>query len=574
MKLRDYQQEAVDAVFAYWERAPSTPTRPASPLIVMPTGSGKSAVLGELTRRLVQDFGARVAIATHRAELIDQDARAVRSVWPGAPLGIYSAGLGIRRVEAITVCGIQSIRQRPEILGHVDVLIVDEAHLISLEDGTSYQKVIAALREKNADLRCVGLTATPYRLGQGYLTEGPEALFTSIAYTADVCRLIAAGWLATVITGSPSAQIDTGDVAIRGGEFAARDLELASDVDAINGKVADDVADALVKGRTSAMVFGTSVAHAHRLRNELRIRGLSSEVITGETTREQRNEIIGRFKRRELATLSSCDVLTTGFDAPPVDVIALVRPTMSPSLYVQMVGRGMRMADGKSDCLLLDYGGNIARHGPIDDVRVKPKGRGNGEAPTRVCPVCAAECATASRVCDHCGYEWPAPVKKANDKASSLPALSQPWPVVPPTRHEVGRVEWFAHQKRGDDTAPQTLRIDYYPPGGDDGLSYVGKIASEWVCLDHDEGSFPWRKAQQWWAQHTAGRAAESVEDALMLLDAGYLRPVRAITTSNDGKWLRVDSIEHGEAREAGEDDDAEPVAAVEDAEGEDDLPW
>lgn len=576
MKLRDYQQEAVDAVFSYWDRAPSTPQRPASPLIVMPTGSGKSPTLGELTRRLVQDYSARVVIATHRAELIVQDARAVRSVWPQAPIGVYSAGLGARDVGEITICGVQSIVRRPEILGTRDVMIIDEAHLISPDDGTSYQRVIGHLREVNPDMRCVGFTATPYRLGQGYLTEGDDALFTSIAYDVDVKRLIRDGWLSPVVTGYATAQIDLSEVGIRMGEFAAKDLEMASDVDSINGKVADDVEKALAGGRTSAMIFGTSVAHAKRLRNEVQMRGLSCAVITGETPRDERDEIIGRFKSRSLQVLSSCDVLTTGFDAPVVDVLAIVRPTISPSLFVQMVGRGMRLADGKSDCLLLDYGGNIARHGPIDDIKVKPKGKGDGKAPTKVCPQCAATCAASSSVCDHCGYRWPAPERKANDKASNLPALSIPKTEEPPTRYDVGAVEWHLHRKMGDDAAPPTLRIDYYPV--DDGFGLMRKIASEWLCFDHDPGGFAWRKAQQWWADHTTAREPTSVDDAIALLDSGYLRPVVAIETKKDGKWLRVVGWTHGEARQPGDDDpDAAAPQATTDLTQDtemDDLPW
>lgn len=584
MKLRDYQQEAVDAVFSYWERAPSTPERPASPLVVMPTGSGKSPTLGETCRRLVQDFGARVAVITHRAELIVQDARAIRAIWPMAPVGVYSAGLGRKETDQITVCGVQSIVRAIFRLGHIDVVIIDEAHLLSPEDATSYQRVIDKLREVNPDLRVLGYTATPYRLGQGYLTEGDDAIFTAVAYSVDVKRLIRDGWLAPIVTGYVREQIDLGDVAIRAGEFAARDLELACDVDKINGIVADDVADAIKRGRTSAMIFGTSVAHAKRLRNELQIRGLACEVITGETERAQRDEIIGRFKARELACLSSCDVLTTGFDAPVVDVLSLVRPTMSPSLYVQMVGRGMRLAEGKTDCLLLDYGGNIARHGPIDDVRVKPKSKaGDGKAPTKVCPQCLAQQSAAARVCDHCGYEWPAPERKANDKASNLPALSleikPAKPPDPPERHDVGRVEWHKHTKHSDPEATPTLRIDYYPLGGP--LSLGRKLASEWVCVQHDEGGFAWRKAMGWWTEHVGCRIPDDVDDAIALLDAGHMRPVVAIETQKDGKWDRVVAIHHGEAREPGADDDDEstpvapkPLTVEADGFGEDDLPW
>lgn len=556
MKLRDYQQEAVDAVFSYWERAPSTPERPASPLIVMPTGSGKSPTLGETTRRLVQDFGCRVLIATHRAELITQDAKAVRSIWPMAPVGIYSAGLNRKEIDQITICGVQSMVRGVSKLGHIDVVIIDEAHLLSPEDATSYQRMIADLRATNPDMRVLGYTATPYRLGQGYLTEGENALFTAVAYDVDVKRLIRDGWLSPVVTGYVREQINLTDVAIRAGEFAAKDLEMACDVDKINGIVADDVKGALDGGRTSAMVFGTSVAHAKRLRNEMQMRGVSCDVITGETERGVRDEIIGRFKARALSCLASCDVLTTGFDAPVVDVLALVRPTMSPSLYVQMVGRGMRLADGKTDCLLLDYGGNIARHGPIDDVRVKPKGKKNdGESPTKTCPKCMAVQAPATRVCGHCGYEWPAPERKANDKASNLPALSlevKP-PPPPPVRHDVGRVEWAKHHKIGDDTAPPTLRIDYYPDGNVMGLGR--KIASEWVCVEHEVGGFAWRKAMRWWEEHVGCRAPENVDDAIALLDDGHMRPVVAIETTKDGKWDRVVAIHHGERKEPGDDD-------------------
>jgi DNA repair protein RadD len=547
MKLRNYQQAAVDSVFSYWDRAPSTSSRPASPLIVMPTGSGKSPTLGEIVRRLVADYGCRVVIATHRSELIVQDTKAVRLIYPDADVGIVSAGLGRREYgHAITIGGIQSLAGKPAMMGHVDVMIVDEAHLISTASGTQYHATIAALRAINADMRLVGLTATPYRLGQGYLTEGDDALFTSVAYQTDVGGLIRDGWLAHVRTGFATATINLDSVGVRAGEYASNDLELASDVDKINEAVAADVKRALDAGRTSALVFGTSVAHAKRLRNALQVIGVSSETITGDTPREERDALIGLFKARSLRCITSCDVLTTGFDAPVVDVLALVRPTMSPSLYVQMVGRGMRIADGKADCLLLDYGGNIARHGPVDDVKVKPKTSGDGDAPVKICPQCMACCAASARSCDHCGFEFPAVIRKANQVASTLPALSLDLPPkapkMPPKRLYVGSVEWARHEKRGDDTARPTLRIDYYPPGN----LALKKVASEWVCIEHEEGGFAWRKAQQWWEDHVGTPFPKDVNDAVELLDLGYMKPVVAIEIEKDGKYDRVVKIHHG----------------------------
>ena len=574
MKLRDYQREAVDAVFAYWETAPSTPEKPASPLVVMPTGSGKSPTLGEIVRVLVE-CGARVVIATHRSELIVQDAKAVRSVYPGCDLGIVSAGLSRSEYgHAITVGGVQTMARKVSRLGRVDVLIIDEAHLISTKTTTQYHAMITALRKVNPDMRLVGLTATPYRLGQGYLTEGEDALFTSVCYSTDIVKLIKDGWLSHITTGAATASIDLKGVSVRAGEYSSNDLELASDVDKINDAVAADVKKALDAGRTSALVFGTSVAHAARLRNALQMAGVSTETITGATSREQRDSVIAAFKARKLSCITSCDVLTTGFDAPVVDVLALVRATMSPSLYVQMVGRGMRIAEGKKDCLLLDYAGNIARHGPIDAVRVKPKSDGGGDAPVKLCPKCMAMCAASARECLHCGFEFPAPTRKANDRPSSLPALSidmpEPPPKQPPKRHDVGRVEWARHQKYGDDTAKPTLRIDYFPPGA----LAVRKIVSEWVCLEHEEGGFAWRNALKWWDRNVGTDLPTTIDDAITVLDAGYLKPIVAVVTEKQGKWDRVVEVIHGDTRQPGEDDDEPATAPTPTSEEMDEIPW
>jgi DNA repair protein RadD len=544
MQLRDYQQEAVDAVFAYWDRAPSTPERPASPLVVMPTGSGKSPTLGETVRRLVQEYGARVLVATHRAELITQDAKAIRSIWPQAPISIYSASLGRKELGTdIVAAGVQSIVRAAARLGRIDVMIVDEAHLVPPTESDQYGKLIAELRKVNPDMRLIGYTATPYRLGQGMLTQGEGAMFTSICYDVPIRRLIDAGYLSTVVAGGVSARIDTDGVKVTAGEYNLGQLGLVSDTDKVNAAVADDVKRELNAGRTSAIVFAVNVEHAARLRNELQMRGVSCEVITGDTPRERRDEIIGRFKRRELQAISSCEVLTTGFDAPVVDIVAMVRATLSPSLYVQIVGRGTRIAEGKKNCVLLDYGDNVGRHGPIDAVVVKPK-KGDGKAPFKVCEQCSAEVHAAATVCPHCGFAFPPPPPKTKlkDKASTDAVLS--WQKEPPRKEEVGSVEWSKHFKRVPDgeTATPTLRIDYLSPKKG-ALSYERRVASEWLCFDHDEGSYARKKAERWWDDNVGCRQPESVDDAIALLDFGYMAKVVQVTLVKEGKYDRVTHV-------------------------------
>jgi DNA repair protein RadD len=551
MEPRWYQVEAVEAPFAYWNRdaLPSL----ASPCIEVPTGGGKSAIIGWTTRRLVEEFGCRVIVASHRSELLEQDAADMREVWAQAPIGMYSAGLNRREGgKDVVIAGVQSAYRSAKKLGHRDVMIIDEAHLVNPEDQTQYALLIAGLREINPDMRIIGYTATPYRTGQGYLTQGENALFSAIPYRVSVRKLIDEGFLSALVTGYATASIDTSQVASLAGEFKMKDLELASNVQDVTDHVADDVHAALSNGRRLALVYGVTVNHAAMLRNALRMRGVPTEMIDGSMDRPARRAIISAFKAGEIRALTSCDVLTTGFNVPAVDVVALVRPTQSTALYVQIVGRGMRIAEGKKDCIILDYGGNIARHGPIDDIRIKAKekSKGGGEAPTKECPNCNAEVPPAVRTCPHCDFAFPEPERKANTKASSLPALSIKQPVKR-TRHMVGDVSFAKHVKR-DASGPATCRLDYFEGGDDD---VVGKkIASEWLCFDHEEGSFAWRKAHQWWDDNVGSYHPDSVDDAVRRLKTKEFPTVIAIDVEPDGEFTRVVKVLQKRPREPGED--------------------
>lgn len=574
MEPRWYQSEAIEAPFTYWSRD-NLPDL-ASPCIEVPTGGGKSAIIGWTAKRLVEEHDARVIVATHRSELIEQDVADMREVWPQAPIGIYSAGLGKREWHSrVVICGVQSAYRNAVKFGHRDVMIVDEAHLVNSDEGTQYWRLIDGLRKINSDMRIIGYTATPYRLGQGYVTSGDSALFTAIPYRVSVRRLIDEGFLAPLVTGSPSTKIDTKDIAIRAGEYVARDLELACNVQEITDHVADDVHAALLSGRRLALVYGVSVSHAAMLRNTLRMRGVSSEMIDGSMDRPARRQIIAAFKAGEIRALTSCDVLTTGFNVPAVDVVALVRPTQSAALYVQIIGRGMRTTSGKADCLVLDYGANIARHGPVDAIKVKgSKTRDPNEvadAPVKECPTCCAEVPTAVRECPHCGHEFPPPERKANKLASYLPALTIKVPARKST-HDVGSYTIQVHRKKSAD-GPPTVRIDYYEPDSDRNIGQ--KIASEWLCVDHEPGTFPFRKWVQWWQTNVATRPIpQTAEEAAKRLNTGELPKIIKVVVLPDGEFTRVDRLLQDKPREPGADDDDEPAAPPADPFLDDDLPF
>lgn len=542
MILRGYQQEAVDAVWAYWGRGGR------HPVVSMATGSGKSLVLASLAWRIC-DGGGRVLVATHRRELIEQDHRAILRLRPeGArEVGIYSAGLGRREVRPITVGGVQSLFRRAGQLGERHVVIVDEAHLVGPKADSQYGKLISGLRNQCPDLRLVGLTATPYRLGQGLLTQGDNALFTSVVYQTDIKELIEDGFLSPLVTGSATASIDTSQARTSAGDWLLADLELAADVDSINESVAADIAKS---GRRHVLVFGVSVAHASRLRNEIRMQGISCEVVTGETPAVDRKRILEDFKAGRLQCVTSCDVLTTGFDAPLVDCVVLCRPTQSCALYVQMVGRGSRLADGKTNCMVLDYGGNIARHGPLDSLKEpQPKtGRGNGEAVYKICKNCMAQMPVSARVCTECDYEFPPPERKANATASKLEVISSK-PKPEPQYHTIDRVEWSEHLSKNSGNI--LLRVDYHGPGGS---SDWHPIATDWVCLEHS--GYARQKAEEWWGIHFtgAGPCPDKVESALSVKD--YHRPVVGIWTIQEGKYQKITKYKFGRIREPGEDDE------------------
>jgi DNA repair protein RadD len=237
------------------------------------------------------------------------------------------------------------------------------------------------------------------------------------------------------------------------------------------------------------------------------------------------------------------NVLTTGFDAPNIDCVAIVRPTMSPGLFYQICGRGFRLHPGKVNCLVLDFGGNVLRHGPVDQIQVKENGGsgGNGDAPAKECPECHALIAAGYSACPECGYEFPAREKANHDaEASTEGVLSGQ---VVNQRYTVRDTFYSVHTKRGaDPSAPRTMRVDYK----------VGwhQYQSEWVCFEH-EGYARW-KAEQWWLARSRDRIPETAQDAVDIANAGGVAPTKAIVVRRVAgePYERVVDYELGEKPE------------------------
>ncbi|MGO1791750.1 MAG: DEAD/DEAH box helicase [Oceanisphaera sp.] len=352
--LRPYQQEAVDRTLNYFRRHDD----PA--VLVLPTGAGKSLVIAELARLA----RGRVLVLAHVKELVEQNHSKYQSY--GQAAAIFSAGLGKKQADTQVVFGsVQSVARNLDAFANFSLVVIDECHRVSDDENSQYLQVIQHLRQSNTRLKVLGLTATPYRLGMGWIyqlhyhgmvrSRGPR-FFKHCIFELPLRLMIKQGYLTPPdIVDAPIVHYDFSRLYEQG-LFSEHDLEkeLARQP-RVTPHIVQQIQD-YAQERVGVMVFASTVRHAKEVASLLP--KAQTAVITGDTPSIERDDIIGRFKAREIKFLVNVSVLTTGFDAPHVDVIALLRPTQSVALYQQIIGRGLRLSPNKSDCLVLDYAAN------------------------------------------------------------------------------------------------------------------------------------------------------------------------------------------------------------------------
>lgn len=525
MQLRDYQEESVNAIFNYFCNGGT-----GNPLVLLPTGSGKSVVIGEFIKRVMLTWPSqRFLQLTHIKELIGQNAKKMLELWPQAPVGIYSAGLKERdHYMPLVFGGIGSVAGNVDLFGWRDIVIVDEAHTISNKASSMYQTVIRDLMKINPALKVIGFTATGYRMGQGQLIE-PGGLFTDVAYDLTNIRgfnrLLAAGYLAPLIPKRTATELNTASVKISGGEYQQHDLQAAIDVDEITHAAISEMLE-LSHDRHCGLVFTAGIEHCNHVCSAIQSFGETATFVHSKMSNAERDEAIEGFKQGKFKWIVSNGVLTTGFDHPPVDVIGVLRPTLSASLWVQMLGRGTRPYDGsnplfpyfKENCLVLDFAGNTRRLGPINDpVKPRAKGQKAGDAPIRICEECGTYNHASARVCCSCGHEFPAGPSKLFTEAGTDELIRTPdMPVI--ETFNIDRVIYQQHAKLG---SPSMIRVCYYA-----GL----RRFDEFVCVEH--GGYAGRKALEWWTRRTTKPLPASTELALQEL-AQLKKPVRIRVHTN-----------------------------------------
>ena len=412
-KPRWYQQEACDA---FWQFVETNHDASRNPVLVLPTGTGKSVIIAYIIQHAVKTWdNIRVLMLTHVGELVKQNADKLSSIWPEADIGICSATLGHKDTENSIIFGnVQSVapllKRDANAFGMRNLIVIDECHMLSEDENSQYRQVIAALKKLRPQMRVLGLSATPYRMKGGYLTEQKNAVFTDIVYdlNSQFERLIKEGYLAPVTTLKTKPHVDLTGVGTRAGDYKLDELQKACGDDAMLKNSLVEVVKRS-SGRRAWIVFIAGIENCNKCAQLLREMSVSAYAVNSSFSAEENATKIEAFRKGEIRCLISADQLTTGFDVPQVDLIAMLRPTKSPGLYVQMIGRGLRPAEGKKDCLVLDFARNIERLGPINNpfirARTEKKASSKQQAPVRSCPGCQAYIPVQATVCPHCGQK-------------------------------------------------------------------------------------------------------------------------------------------------------------------------
>lgn len=525
MKLRPYQTEALDAIFKFWANGGG------NPLVEMATGTGKSLVIAGVVQKLLAQYpDMRVLKLVHTRELVRQNSEELLRIWPDAPIGINSAGLGRRDKDAqVLFAGIQSLARQVDLIGPRDLVIIDEAHLVPQSGAGQYRSTIDYLRAIYPDLRVCGFTATPYRLDSGRLDLGDDKIFDKIVYEYGIGRGVDDGYLAPLVSKAARKQLDVSSVAKRGGEFIPGALEAAINVDHITQSACDEIIER-GEGRRAWMVFCAGVDHAYAVRDAMRKRGVTCSAITGSMSRVDRDEVIAAFANGETQCITNVNVLTTGFNVPQVELIAMLRPTLSTGLYVQMLGRGTRKADNKENCLVLDFSGNVRRHGPVDDVEIS-RGRGRvreEDDNATECPSCQLLVSKKTRVCPSCGYqlieEKTAEKKgpKHNEKADDTIDVMKGKRVK--TWTSCTQITTAVHKKDG---RPDSMKISYW----------CGfKVFNQYLTIEHP--GYAGDKARMWWTTVMRSHPPRSTAEAILRFEAE--RSIVQITASKDQNGYTV----------------------------------
>lgn len=524
--LRPYQQEAIDAVHNF------ICDKTGNPCVSTPTGSGKSVMMAALIRNWTKEYPwVRGCILAHRKELVQQNYEKFQTEYQGNSVGIFSSGLSRRDYDGqITFASIDSIYKKSGEFKPFDFIFVDEAHRIPFNGEGKYRTFLNGCSGFNSKLRIVGWTATPWRMAGGVLCH-KDHILTDLVYESKITDLIQQGYLCNLRSKVGISHADLSEVKhYSGGDYVTKSLaEATNKDDVVESAVRESVEIILKEKRKSVIFYCVDVKHAEKVSRELQRWHIYAPYITGNTKQSDRDRIIYDFKSQKINAICNVNVLTEGFDAPHIDCIVLLRPTLSAGLFSQMVGRGLRTHPSKTNCLTLDFAGCIDEHGPIDLLT-------GSETVMATCIQCRESFSRALRFCPICGWEIP--------------------------KKEIERLEKVEKEKRmhGSHASnksilsnePEILKVDaiyvnrHKKPGSKDSVRIQFRCGlrmfRHWLCLDHDGN--PGAISQQWYRRFFNLPRNEKItvngflED--LFISQKLLEVIKTITVKKSGKYHEV----------------------------------
>jgi DNA repair protein RadD len=570
MKMRAYQEEAIDSIYSFIEDC----YEGEHPIAAMPTASGKTPIICGLIERVLSEApNEKILVLSHVKEILGQDYDAIAEYFSSRKIGLYSSGMDSKTIEQITVAGIQSVHKKSELFEDFGFVIIDECHLIPMGEDTMYRRFLAELEGATY----VGLTATPYRLDHGYLHKGKDRLFTDVVidYTRGekFTSLVDEGYLSNIFIKKTLMEMDTSGIKETNGDFNNGELDAEFNQDAITAVAIDEIIK-YGKNYKQWLIFAINIDHAESITATLISKGITAVCIHSEMG-ANRDEEIENIRAGKYRAVVNVNILTTGFNVKGIDLVALLRPTSSVVLHVQMIGRILRVLyalgypldtpeqrleaikqSTKPHGLVLDFAGNTHRLGPINNVRIKKKrgekidpddvddlDNGLDEARTKDCPSCLLIVEPKEKICPACGFNFELKTKLEKE-AAELEIIQRkieeqekfiadnPEETIQQALDRLAareakkawlnvfNVTYNLHNKAGKKSS---MKVTY-----DCGL----QTFSEWVTPDHD--GFALTRARMWMKKRLpVGMKNLSLSELLVNQDL-LLRPIRIRVDTNE----------------------------------------
>lgn len=560
--LRPYQQDALDAVLEALQRQRAV-------LLEAACGAGKTILFSAIIKHYLTAYPAmRIAVLAHRETLVRQARDKLLKVWPEAEdkigMACKSACSEVDLEKPVLVASPQTLARRIGSMPPVQLAIVDEVHRLPPADRASqYGGLMEAMRGYYPQMRLLGVTATPYRLGHGYIygdrCRHPEQnWFEDLAYRVGIYDLQGQGFLVPLklyIADEPDLSdvgtSSTGDWNIDElAETMSKSVHVNSAVEAVQRYASD---------RKHIVVFGVTIEHAEVLRDVFREAGYSAVCVHSKMPKAERDAALDAFDLGAVQVVCNVGVLTEGWDCTSVDCMVMCRPTKSAALYCQMAGRGLRLHEGKTDCLMLDLSGNYSEHGRPEEPKVK-LGREESESDgSWECPECHFVNERKDRICAACGYEKPEPEPEMRECPWCrflFPANRLVCPHCGQVRSQKKTVA-LHEVKRDIDLLPKMVEITTEPIVNADFVSRKGNAMIEVRLLVSDGDELPFQvrdyfdfdgtsgewmrcKAHQKWMRLASTNPPRSLEEARGRIDELHFPPRVLIKKDKTGKYWNV----------------------------------